>query len=372
MEAIAWAWANPMYAFAGLVGLVVGIFYGFDGWRGDTAAIDFKDSPRWKNLAFVLGGGFAAFFGDLKALDPGANKLLVLVAYFSLFVIAGFAVVMFWGIAIGIARLWAGFKGRSGGYGFLDAITDYFFYGFRHYRQRVDAAGQNAAQVAATQNDTSLFYMAYSQQLSRGVQAAGSVTDASKKNETARAILASVSAVIRSYHRDDANKNGIRANLMLRRVCDDPLRQRLMFVGSTRAQVTRCLELVAYDEIEDEPGIVLPLPDAAQGALAKALPGAPTAFLHPNRYAIIDDTAQIQYQPLVPQDVQAEIRAYLDVKPFRSFGCIQIVGAGVILGVVTVEARMTEVFGRSEEEKRKIISLLLPFCGALAIVFANP
>jgi len=159
---------------------------------------------------------------------------------------------------------------------------------------------------------------------------------------------------------------------MLQKTCDDQLRQRLVFVGANRAQVTRCLELISYDSIEDEPGIVIPLPDAMAGAGARALPGAPMAFLHPDRYAIIDDTLQIEFATAIPQDIRAEIRAYLEQKTFRSFGSIQVPGSAGILGVINLEARVPQVFGRTDDEKRKVISYLLPFCAALAIVFPNP
>jgi hypothetical protein len=57
---VTWGWANPAYALGALVGLCVGVFYGLDGWMGDTADVEFKDSPRVKNMLWVLGGGFTA------------------------------------------------------------------------------------------------------------------------------------------------------------------------------------------------------------------------------------------------------------------------------------------------------------------------
>jgi hypothetical protein len=65
-----WAIANLMYAIGALVGFALGIFYGYDGWRGSTEAVDLKDSPRVKNLLWVLGGAFSATIGDVKAIDP--------------------------------------------------------------------------------------------------------------------------------------------------------------------------------------------------------------------------------------------------------------------------------------------------------------
>ncbi len=133
-----WLVANPIYGFAGLVGLCIGIFYGFDGWRGDTADIAFKDSPRIKNLIWVLGPGVTAFFGDVKALNPNVDKALLLLAYFLPCFLSGTLVVGFWGIVIGASRAFISLKKKSNGYTVVDAVGDYFFYGYRYYRAKSD------------------------------------------------------------------------------------------------------------------------------------------------------------------------------------------------------------------------------------------
>lgn len=354
--------ANAVYILVGALGLAMGIFYGFDGWRGDTADIAIKDSPRLKNLIYVLGGGFAAFFGDFDALDPEAKKPLVLLAYAVPCIVAGATVVVFWGIAVGIERLWASHKGQTYDYGFARAVGDYFFYGYRHYRSHLDQS--RLANEAC-------FQVLYREQLTLAIAAAGSARP-DTQTQTAQEILASIAAVIRSYHRDEHRSKGIRANLMLLRRCDEALRRRLSFAGSSRAGVNRCLELIVYDSHEDAPGIVLPLPDAGVDALWGALPGAPTAFVDSTRrHAIIDDTSNIEFAQRVPDDIRTEIKQFLKKSLFRSFGSIQIVGRDGALGVVTVEARICHVFGNSDEEKRRVIMNLMPFCATLAIVFAN-
>jgi hypothetical protein len=370
---VAWAWANPIYALVGIVGLAVGIFYGFDGWRGNTAEVDIQESPRLKNLIYVLGAGFAAFFGDLDALDPQIKKPLVLLAYSLPCLAAAATVVVFWGTIVGVERLWAGHKGQTYGYGFARAVGDYFFYGYRHYQERLDQSRRAAegAAVSATQVQLARFQELYLDQLTLAIAAAGSATPATRER-TAQEILASIAAVIRSYHRDEDRSKGIRANLMLRRDCNKALRERLIFAGSDRANVKRCLELIVYDSHEDDPGIVLPLPDAGVDARSRALPGAPMAFVHPNRYAVIDDKSQIEFAAQVPDEIRVEIRQFLETSLYKSFGCIQIVGRSGALGVVNVEASVSHVFGNSDQEKRRTITNLMPFCAALAIVFADP
>jgi 2-hydroxy-3-keto-5-methylthiopentenyl-1-phosphate phosphatase len=141
---VSWLIANPIYGFAGLVGLSIGIFYGFDGWRGDTKDIALKDSPRIKNMIWVLGPGVTAFIGDVKVLDPNVDKALLLLAYFLPCFLSGALVVGIWGIVIGVSRACMSLKGKSGGYSLTDAVGDYFFYGYRYYREKAEKNLTNA------------------------------------------------------------------------------------------------------------------------------------------------------------------------------------------------------------------------------------
>jgi len=410
IAAIEWAWAHPAYALGGLFGLCVGVFYGFDGWRGDTAEVEFKDSPRMKNLLWVVGGGFATLIGDVKDLDAAASRGLVLLAYFAVWVMAAAAVVIFWGIVIWISRLLASGRGRDKGYRAGEAVSDYYFYGYRHYQAKLEAAREATRQAAAREaelagqraeadraaaaaeearqraeaersaavaaeanqraeaardNQTTRFHNAYVGQLALAISAIGPMDDANRL-AIARSILGAIAAVIKSYHRDDSDSKGIRANVMLKKDCNEDLRRRMRFVDpAARAEVARCLELVAYDIAEDPPGIVLPVSDDQ----STVLPGAPTALL--NRFAVIDDTSQITYAEGVPQSIRDQIGSYFRQKAFRSFGSIQINGTAGVLGVVNLEAAVPSVFGQNDDERRQVVRYLLPLCAALAIVFPH-
>ena len=138
-------WGNPAYALAGLVGLCVGIFYGFDGWRGNTDEVELKNSPRIKNLLWVLGAGFAAFLSDAKSLDQNATKPLLLLSYFLPCFLGAVAVIVIWGIVIAVGRIGARSRGES--YGLGEALGDYFFYGYRHYRLQHEAAKQKQSRI---------------------------------------------------------------------------------------------------------------------------------------------------------------------------------------------------------------------------------
>jgi hypothetical protein len=355
------AWENPLYGFASLVGLAFGIFYGVDGWRGDTASMPLQESPRVKNLLWVLGPGFAAFIGDIKAADPDAKRVQVLLAYFGPCLAAALSTVLVWGIVVTIERSVATVRRRDCGYGIVDAVGDYFFFGYRHYRRMSDQARSD---------HTARFHAAYRRQLAYSIAAAGAVARApspEKRVQIARTILASITAVVKSYHGDDENSNNVRSNLMLRRVCDDGLRAQLVFVGQRRPHVAECLTLVTYDTDEAQPTIALPV----ASTLNDALPGAPTALVHADGIDIIDDTSKISFRSSVPQQVRSEIMAYFQGSPFKSFGSVRIIAGGAAIGVVSVDARVTNVFGQSEEEHKRIAEYLIPFCATLGVVFSN-
>jgi hypothetical protein len=357
---ISWAVGNPLYAFAALVGLAVGIFYGFDGWSGDTENVPFQDSKRVKNLIWVLGPGVVAFFGDSKALNPQADRSELMLAYFAPCLFAGVVVVIFWGLTIGVGQILAVVRKTDSGYGVADAVGDYFFYGYRHYRSKAETAKEVRS---------ARFHAAYRRQLAVSITAAGSLkagTEEIRRLEIARTILKSILAVVQSYHNDDQNSKRFRASIMLARPCEGRLRESLLFVGEGRATVSHCLHLVTYDTDESQSAIAIPLPDS----LTKALPGAPTACLSDDGIDVIDDTAKIAYRPAVPRAIQAEIDTYFTQSHFKSFGSVRIIAAGVPLGVVNVDARTTNVFGQTPDEKQRIAEYLIPFCATLGVVFS--
>ena len=131
--------------------------------------------------------------------------------------------------------------------------------------------------------------------------------------------------------------------------------------------MSQCLELVAYDTDEAQATVVVPLP----ASLGSALPGAPTACVSGDGTDVIDDTAKISFRPSVPKGIQEEITAYFRDNPFKSFASVRIIGAGVAVGVVNVDARATHVFGQSVDEKQSDCGVShTVLCHARGCVFA--
>jgi hypothetical protein len=355
-----WTWSdtNPVYAFGALVGLAIGAFYGFDGWRGSTADMEFKDTPRMKNLLWVLGGAVAALFGDIKAMDPKSEHPRLLLYYFLSFLVMAAMVIVIWGVVVAFERVVAHRRRNTDGYELSDALGDYFFYGYRYYRER---------RSEARNNWQTLFFAAYSTQAAYAVAASGAVT-VENRLQMAQSILQNISTVVRSYHRDsaDEDKLGIRANVMILRPCNEEFRKLLRFAGESQV-VDKCLALAASDRNDYPQAMALPV----AGNSRDMLPGAPLAFSDEDGYDVIDDTSRINFKPGVPEAVQVEIVQYFKEQRFHSFASIKIFARRNAIGVVNVEGRVKELFGGSSEEKKRMVQLLLPFCSALGIIYAD-
>jgi hypothetical protein len=349
--------AHPAYGLAGLAGFTLGILYALDGWRSDTADLDLKDSPRVKNLLWVMGGGFIALIGDVKELDPDARKPLVLFWYFLLFLAAVVAIVGTWGIVVTIQRTAAWIRRLDFGYGLTDAVGDYFFYGYRYYRRKASEAKEDRA---------GRFHANYLEQVTYAVAAAGSAS-LGNRDQVAELILKCISAVVKNHHSDDKDALGIRANVMLLKECTEEDRERLLFVGDKRNTIKRCLVPVAYDVNENRAPIAIPVPDNPNEALF----GAPKALIHPDGIAIVDDSSDIAVETGLSMEVRQEVVDYFKTKLFRSFASLRIIGRGKPIGVVNIDARIPRVFGNTDDEKKRLAHYLLPFCAAIGNIYTK-
>src|SRR5712691_4379675 len=122
-----------------LLGGLMGIFYGFDGWRGTVKEVEFRKSPRVRNFLWVVGAGFLTFVADLKTLDASANKERVLLAYLLGFLIFGGFVVLGWGFLIAakfsLMRLRQHDAHTRGPF---SPFLDYIQYGYQYHRKQYE------------------------------------------------------------------------------------------------------------------------------------------------------------------------------------------------------------------------------------------
>ena len=355
-----WAWstANPAYALGTLVGFAVGVFYGLDGWRGSVEDLDLKDSPRMKNLVWVLGGAVVSFFGDIKAIDATAQKPLLLLYYFAAVLAGAILVVVPWAVIVFLQSVF-GKDSRAIGYGIGDAISDYFYYGYRYYRRRKDDLKD------ANREKLQRYYL---EQITYSITVAGSQISEEQRLNAATNILRLMVAVVQDYRRGNPSSSKIRANLMLVRDCTPENRGELHFAEDPGA-VKQFLELVVYENTE-RGKFFLPLPPGSDSEAA--LPGAPFAFLS-EAPVIVDDTSKIEIANKVPEKVRQNIDSYFSSKQrsFKSFASLRVIGAGSPIGVVNVESADPFVFGETEDDKRRMSEYLLPFCSVFGILFSR-
>jgi hypothetical protein len=355
-EFVKWASANPLYGFGMLVGLALGVFYGFDGWRGSTEEIELKDSARVKNLVWVLTGAFATIIGDVKAVDPTAQKPVLLLVYCAAVLSGAFLVVVVWGFSVALDNI--GTRRRLGGsYGLMDALGDYFFFGYRKYRERKENIAHNQRRV---------FHQEYLIQLTYSITAAGSEATVEQRIEFARYILRSMAVVVRNY-RGGNTAATIRTNLMMARRFVPEMVARLRF-SVKGAALENCLVLVTYDSDGGSKDIVLPLP--REGSADVVLPGAPAALVG-ELPTIVDDTSKMLFPADLPHEIKEEMQKYFESKrgSFKSFASLRVVGGGRPIAVVNVDCTEENIFGEDESDKKEIVEYLLPFCSALGILY---
>ncbi len=348
-----WAFANPVYAAAFLLGIILGTFYGFDGWRGSPQETDISESPRVRGLIWVLTVALTTVIGDIHSLDADAKKPIVLLLYIVGVAIGAIVVVVGWGAFVAISHFRSSI---SGDYPFAQAFGDYLFYGYRYYdRER------------ASKDRLRKLHAQYFQQVAYTIAAVRPQLTNSQQCEIARRILGIITTVVRKYHGDDGLP--IRSNLMRVRTCanGDALYQRLKFVDGTSTDIKKCLELITYEE-EGAVDLVLPIPPIV--ASDKALPGAPLAFVR-RTAEIVDDTSAIVFPAGLPDAVRDSQKRYFAEQSFRSFASLCVVANGQVVGVANIESDSTHVFGRTKEDKESLAKYLLPFCSAFGILFSS-
>lgn len=350
-----WAFDNPLYGIVLLVGLAFGIFYGFDGWRGSADEIEFKDSPRIKNLIWLLTAALAAIIGDIKSIDETAKKPVILLVYCAAVLSGTFGIVILWGLVVLIDSF--GARRQLGQqYGVPEALGDYFFFGYRRYRER-------KALISSRQS----FLRSYLVQLANSIAAAGAEAQDERQLEFIRNILRSMTAVVLEY-RGGESRGRIRANLMIAKACTAEMAKQLRFAVEG-AQVDECLELVTHHN-EDIRDVILPIPQGRRRELA--LPGAPMAFVA-NGPVVVDDTRDVPLAAGLTKAQSTELVEYLVAKRgvFKSFASLCIVGGGRALGVVNVDCSEEFIFGPDAAQKEEVVSYLLPFCTALGIILGR-
>jgi hypothetical protein len=346
-----------------LLGSAMGVFYGFDGWRGTVKDVDFWKSPRAKNFLWVAGGGFLTFITDLKSLDGNADKQRLLLAYLTGFLVLGALVVLGWGLLISVKFALLSWR-HPASYPQppFSPFFDYLQYGYEYHRTEYSEALTHKAEVDI--QHVKAFLPSYARKITLGMAAINSPgLTPERRKDVAVQILNYICEVVTEYsggHEIDVN-----ANYMIayhKSVFPPELCPSLVFSFGNAERYEFYLALDEYARAVGRESFVVPVEGkAVQDWLRMSLPGAPLAFLK-NVTVVVDDTQKIKYAKLLPKGITQALDSYFETKEFRSFASLNIVRRGKQLGILNVESNRTRVFGRTSEEKKEFSSLLHPFC----------
>jgi hypothetical protein len=340
---------HPIYGFAAAGGLLLGGFYGLDGWRGSLKEVDLRNSPRVKNFLWLIGAGAAAFIADIHLIDQRADKSILLLLYGICAAVGIVSVVAFFAALTLLSA-----RHNPSAYGLGDSLGDYLQFGYHYFRKRKD---ELTHELHVVQGDHQRL-LKYLKQLTSSIVIAGADVTLADKNVLARQLLLAVNEVVAASQPETVAT--IRANFMRVVPCTDEIRATVRFADD-EDDLAECLELALYDSGVEPLGFRLPLiPE-------KVLPGAPTA-LQRSSPIIVDNTAKIAYPDNISQSVRRASRSYFESQPFKSFASLPVVANGRAIGVVNVESTGLEIFGSTLAEKQLLAAYLMPFCAALGVL----
>lgn len=357
-----------------LIGTLVGVLFGLDGWRGSADSTTLERTLRMRNLAYVVGPLLATFSAHLifGFLDEGSKARLI-AFYFSALLVGLLLIVGSTAIMLGIKFTYFKlFKPEFYPPPPFSPLADYVYYGYSHYYKNwKDALAQSRRDAIEYRNKDVLPKYA---ELLAGALAMVShflnnKNEALRKDAIGRILRAMCDAV--KAHRRTGGSIKINANLMtVYRVDERPelWRHKLKFYSGDLSDYSHVLLLDVYAYDEGSQDFALPVVDKrVPQAEQKVLPGAPQA-LNENNTIVVDDTAKIQYPAYLSATLRSEIKVYFKKMRFKSFASLNVTKSGNHVGIVNVDANVKCLFGKTEAEKDQVRHLLGPFCVLLGFL----
>jgi hypothetical protein len=398
-----------------LVGCAMGVFYGFDGWRGSLKDLELKDSPRVKNFIWVATVAFGTFIADFKIVDPDVKKPRLLLFYLTGFMVVSLLVILGWAAAIFLKFSYTKlFDAINYPIPPFTPVWDYLRYGYGYHNQRYEDAlkksrdnelerrkqeleransvfeeyRQQAEQqidelkkeitIQQSRRHIDAFLPAYFKQIPLAIAAVDHFRmrpDRATRTFVAKQILQSIAAVVFEYYGEVPGLR-VNCNYMIAYHKSSPpkdLSSRLRYSWGDHSRYDYFLSLEDYAFDFGREDFVLPVEGkGTPGYLDRVLPGAPLAFVR-NMPVIVDDTKTLEYAKDTDPGVVEESKKYFEGKreDFKSFACLNILGGGKQLGIVHIESNTEFIFGKSKNKTEEILSLLQPFCLLLGNVIGT-
>ena len=371
---------SPLEVCLLLLGVCMGFLFALDGWTGTDSQKppkSLKDSPRVRNFKYAALVAGIAFIADLKVIGITSEKDFLLQLY-----LEGFAIVASVTICVMAVAIHFLFRGRCAqkpGLTFEGShpALHYLFYGFHEYSRRLAEAERSwkeaqGVHMADYQKFILAFLPNYNSQVTRSIAAINGALNRQQTEfslQTARGLLNSVEAVVSAYNKDhDGLKIKVNYMRALRvEESNDTQKESARFRYSDWNDFEYLLVLEQYADDTPFSPFALPVRKRNADVDGHLLPGAPAAFAKIVTQ-VIDDTQKFEFPPGLPEGTVQEIRDYFNQMPFKSFMSMAIIHSGKPCGVLNVEASHPLAFGKNEQERRMIVSLLEPLCHLLGFV----
>jgi hypothetical protein len=360
-----------------IAGIIIGLIYAFDGWGAYSGPGQLKDSLRIKNLKFVVGGLFLIFVASFKDWDPKAARISIFREYLIGFILTLVVVLGVITLSIFLKFVYIRrFDKENYPKPPFTPVADYLHWGHKYYRERYAQAlltgkkGQSRIDLEANEDFFSLYL--------RDLTYAIATVEKAGRDPAARAHIAKtlLRAIVGIVEKHPVAPQGMTANsnYMLARPKDqisEGSKRKIRF--SQQGQESRYwgyLEILEYaTESPNNDFLVLPVENLTDhSSQQRSLPGAPLAFLL-NDTIVVDDVNAVKYSRHFPRALQKELKDYFRNRPFKSFGCINLIRTSTgdsgpnqtRLGILVVESSHLYVFGKTKEEKQRVVAMLHPY-----------
>ena len=360
-------------------GMIVGVLFVIDGWRGSPKTRDFRASPRIRAFTWVIGGFISTLVLDIKKFGVNLpdDKVGILGEYLFGFAIAvGLTLLVTIAILV-VQAIWSQPQRKRTlsnitGFPFLP-ILHFLHYGFDRFCEVRDAGLE---QQELSESEAHRQYLTtYSGELAAAIATVNHFRETGGDADTvARLILRSIAQLTEKQLHLSARLNVNYMRAYEAQSCPDGIKEKSRFVYGNTARYSHYLALVQYANDLEREVFALPVePVDGSGKIGCLLPGAPVAF-RTNQMVYVEDTARMEYPASLERTIVQSLKIYFEGKKFKSFLSIPILGRdGMPVGVLNIDSNQKGAFGKSEEERESIAITVLPFCALLGaiIMFAG-